>query len=221
MQTAIVRHERTADGSSTLISEALGVSYHSLHGAVQESQHVFIQAGLQEVAKQKSAIRLLEIGLGTGLNALLSWHYADQTQLKLDYTALEAFPISEHDVQSLDYSGFALPAKPDVIANLAWEIPHHLSEHFRFTKVLGTWPEYFGLAGFDLIYYDAFAPSAQPELWNEKALMACVNMLNQGGIWVTYCAKGEVRRTMQALGMQVERLPGPPFKRHMLRARKG
>lgn len=221
MQMAIVRHELTADGSSTLISEALGVSYHSLHGAVQESRHVFIQAGLEEVAKQKSSIRLLEIGLGTGLNALLSWQFANQNKLNLDYTALEAFPISEHDVQRLDYKGFSLPAKPDVIANLAWEIPQELSEYFRFTKVLGSWPEYQNSRSFDLIYYDAFAPNAQPELWNEKSLMACVNMLNKGGIWVTYCAKGEVRRTMQSLGMQVERLPGPPFKRHMLRARKG
>lgn len=221
MQSVPVRHERTADGSSTLIAEALGVSYHSLHGAVQESRHVFIEAGLQEVVKVKSSIRLLEVGLGTGLNALLSWQYADQNQIRLDYTAVEAFPISEQDAQSLDYSGFSLPAKPDGIAKLAWESPQKLSEYFQFTKVLCTWPDYHNAQGFDLIYYDAFAPNAQPELWDEQALKACVDLLNPGGIWVTYCAKGDVRRTMQALGMQVERIPGPPFKRHMLRARKG
>jgi tRNA U34 5-methylaminomethyl-2-thiouridine-forming methyltransferase MnmC len=220
MDRALVRHEITSDGSSTLFSETFGVSYHSVHGAVQESEHVFIDAGLKEAIKNKSSLRILEVGLGTGLNALLTWKYTTHNEFKVDYTALEAFPISLEDAMHLDYNAFSLPAKPDDLIRLSWEQPIALSERFTFTKVSAKWPDYDSLQGYDLIYYDAFAPNAQPEMWQTDALSRSVELLNTGGIWVSYCAKGDVRRTLEALGLLVERLPGPPFKRHMLRARK-
>lgn len=220
MDEAQVRHELTADGSSTLFSEAFGVSYHSVHGAVQESEHVFIEAGLKEAIKNKSHLRLLEVGLGTGLNALLTWKRLSELEVQIDYTALEAFPISLEDARLLNYDAFSLPAKPEDLIVLPWEQPIALSERLTFTKVRANWPDYQSSQGFDLIYYDAFAPNAQPELWQNEALSRSAQLLNQGGIWVSYCAKGDVRRMLQSLGLEVERLPGPPFKRHMLRARK-
>lgn len=212
---------RTADGSFTLRSERLQEQYHSRHGAVQESMHVFIEAGLRAV--QGREVRVLEVGLGTGLNALLSRIEAERADRALAYVALEPFPLAAEELRSLDHA--ALLLRPDLaedhVAMLTapestW---YGAGPHFRFQR-RSTPVQQFEDTGFDLIYFDAFGPATQPDMWTLPVFERMFRALPAGGVLVTYCAKGDVRRTMQAAGLQVERLAGPPGKREMLRAIK-
>ena len=213
---------RTADGSFTLRSEALGEQYHSVHGAVQESRHVFLAMGLDAIAG--SSVNLLEVGLGTGLNALLTWIAADGQHRGVHYTALEPYPLSREVLATMDHSAACDdPAKSEAVLDMLtvgeseWQ---RMSAHFSFrrsgTSVLALEDE----AAYDLVYFDAFGPDTQPELWTEEAFHRVHRAMRPGALLVTYCAKGAVRRAMQAAGLRVERLPGPPGKREMLRARK-
>lgn len=213
----------TADGSDTLFSAEMDESYHSVNGAAQESRHVYIDAGLRQV--RTKSIRIFEIGFGTGLNALLTWGEAQKSDLDIVYEAIEAFPVSMEQIQCLNY-GTLEPALPaEAFMNLhqsPWDKPVQLAEG-RFS-LLKRWGDFTSLKleeTYDLIYFDAFAPDKQPEMWEEAHFRKIINSLNDEGILVTYCAKGEVRRRLQRSGFQVERIPGPPGKREMLRARKG
>jgi tRNA U34 5-methylaminomethyl-2-thiouridine-forming methyltransferase MnmC len=211
---------QTEDGSATLINTQLNTTYHSTHGAIQESNHVFIENGLLSLIPFHQQLTILEIGFGTGLNAWLTW---EQTKLypalNVNYTGIEPYPISNELWSNLNYAPSSLHADFCKLHELTREavqlssrfnarVIHELFEHTHIQKR----PH--------LIYYDAFGPDDQPELWSEACLSKCAELLLPGGVWVSYCAKGDVRRSLQTSGLIVERLPGPPGKRHILRAVK-
>lgn len=213
----------TGDGSPTIFIPALNVTYHSRHGALQESRHVFIQEGLLPAvsASPASPLRILEMGFGTGLNALLSLLEANQRKISLHYTALELYPLSGEEAATLSYDDlFENPANRASYRDLhhcAWETDVQVSPHFTLCKRKISMTAFADDSGFDLIYYDAFAPSAQPELWTEEVFALLHNLSRPGALLVTYCSKGSVRRAMQVAGWMVEKRPGPPGKREMVR----
>jgi len=213
-----LRHVLSKDGSSTLFAPGFDEHYHSIHGAIQESLHVFLRAGLSQLEKKQIAI--LEMGFGTGLNALLTALHGAK---EIDYTSLEAYPVPAEMLQTLNYAeqiGGKAPELFSKIHQLPWEEKGAVLDHFSLKKVQVRLEDFETTDSFDLIYYDAFAPSAQAELWTEQIFLKLYAFLNPGGILVTYCAKGNVRRAMIASGFQVEKIPGPPGKREMLRARR-
>lgn len=218
----VAQHTLTSDGSSTLFSSVFNQHYHSIHGAIQESMHVFIQAGLQEVPQTKPSIRIFEMGFGTGLNALLT--YLNKASFSLHYVTIEAYPIQEEQISALNYA--SILSESDAAQLLQdlhdhpWGVAEAIREGFILEKHLITLQEYSPEEGFDLIYFDAFAPSAQPELWTDEIMARMSNFLREGGIFVTYSAKSSVRKALIQAGLQVEKIPGPPGKREMLRARK-
>lgn len=213
---------RTADGSLTLRSTVLDEHYHSVHGAVQESTHVFIKAGLEYAAKEH--VDVLEVGLGTGLNLLLTWVRCLEGKLTVDYTALEPFPLATEQLQALAHCDeLAWPGLHDPFMERMTspsEEWHAAFGGLRFKKLSMRAQELAVGAAFDVIYFDAFAPEKQPEMWTADVFQRMHRALRPGGVLVTYCAKGIVRRTMEAAGFTVERLQGPPGKREMLRATK-
>ena len=221
MQRHIVE---TADGSHSLFVPALDEHYHSTHGALQESRHVFLEAGLRAMAARKNNIAILEIGLGTGLNALLTALAAAEWQLDIDYCAIEAFPLAAAEIASLNYAtligGEMAATYWEGIHGAAWERETRVHPQFRLQKRAVTLQDFEMAIDVDLIYFDAFAPEKQPEMWSPEIFARMFAMLRPGGMLVTYCAKGSVRRAMQAAGFAVERIPGPPGKREMLRASK-
>ena len=204
---------KTADGSFTLFIPEVQETYHSTHGAVQESMHVFIENGLK--ACDKEMIRVLEVGLGTGLNAMLTLQHATQ---KIDYCALEPYPLSKEILNELATSGSDKFEMKFHASNVGEWIS--IQENFSFVRMEIGLEEFSSEEKFDVIYYDAFGPRVEPGLWTLERMQQCFNLLNEGGVFVTYCAKGEVRRNLQAAGFVVERLAGPPGKREMLRAKR-
>ena len=213
---------KTGDGSHTIYNTALNEHYHSVHGAVNESTHVFINAGLKEIVTHKKNISILEVGLGTGLNLLLtlSFFQSNREGLQIGYTALEPFPPGEEFINALNYTRFFDAAFFQQIHECDFNTQETLLAGFIFEKVNQKLQGIDFIKTFDLIYYDAFAPLVQPEMWNEDVFKKLFDCLNQDGILVTYCAKGEVKRTLKKVGFKVESLPGPPGKREMIRARK-
>lgn len=212
---------RTADGSPTLHLPEWDEHYHSVHGALQESLHVFIEAGLRHLPPT-NPLRILEMGFGTGLNALLTLLETREGYPEVVYTALEAFPLEPAEWEPLDYATSL--KSPDAAAAYAalhlapWESRARVTPHFHLCKRQMDFREFQDTGGYHLVYFDAFGARVQPELWTEKIFRAMFNALEPGGVLVTYAAKGSVRRAMQAAGFGVERLPGPPGKREMLRA---
>lgn len=210
----------TEDGSDTLYSASMHESYHSLNGAVQESLHVFIEAGLHPLNMKE--IRIFEVGFGTGLNALLTWMDAAQSKSCITYDAIEAFPVNEDITSALNYHSRGALLPDDAYRRLhatAWNEAVWLEKDiFSLRKIHGNFIDYALDSKYDLVFFDAFAPDKQPEMWQESMFEKLFEAMNPGGILVTYCAKGEVRRCMQRAGFRVERLPGPPGKREMLRA---
>jgi tRNA U34 5-methylaminomethyl-2-thiouridine-forming methyltransferase MnmC len=218
----------TKDGSHSIAIPEWRVSYHSVHGAIQESLHVFIEAGLRHWWNQHSPASrcvVFEMGLGTGLNALLTALEADQWQRRIMYETVEAFPLEMPIVEQLNYcDALQQPSWQSVFESLhtsEWNNPLSITNNFSFKKVHSTLIEFSTDQPVDIIYYDAFAPGAQPELWTEAVFTKLYNMLAPDGILVTYCSKGDVRRAMLAAGFSVEKIPGPPGKREMLQAFKG
>jgi tRNA U34 5-methylaminomethyl-2-thiouridine-forming methyltransferase MnmC len=214
---------RTADGSKTIQLTDWNEQYHSLHGAVQEAYHVFIEAGLRQFSGRELSI--LEVGFGTGLNALITLVEAPSLDLKLHYTALETAPVSEAEWRELGY-GSALDATGaalwyEELHKCPWEDSITLRGGFTITKRNTDLRQFVAPApSYDLIYFDAFGARVQPDLWTEDIFSRMFSALRPGGILVTYSAKGSVRRAMEAVGFRTERLPGPPGKREMLRASK-
>lgn len=213
---------KTLDGSDTLYSSEMNESYHSLNGAVQESRHIFIEAGLNQIERQN--IQVFEVGFGTGLNALLTWEEAHKRNLKVKYDAIELFPVADSMVKSLNYPVFRPDLPTDAFMRLhttAWNRQEMLEpDCFYLRKTQDNFTDFIVTDKYDLVYFDAFAPDKQPEMWDENLFLKIFNALNDKGILVTYCAKGEVRRRMLRCGFSVERIPGPPGKREMLRAKK-
>ena len=212
----------TADGSSTIHIPEWNEQYHSKHGAIQEAYHVFVKNGLSLFKNQE--ISILEIGFGTGLNCFITFLESKKYNLNVDYTGVEAYPISKDEIEALNYtselktedksSGFK------EIHESVWEERYEIHKDFHLTKQQKFFEDIDDENIFDLIYFDAFGARVQPELWTEDIFKKMYISLKQGGVLVTYAAKGSVRRAMQAVGFVVERLEGPPGKREMLRAIK-
>ncbi|MCD7933132.1 MAG: tRNA (5-methylaminomethyl-2-thiouridine)(34)-methyltransferase MnmD [Tannerellaceae bacterium] len=214
--------EVTADGSHTLFVPSMDEHYHSVNGAVQESEHVFIEAGFRQVKKQ--VVRVFEVGFGTGLNALLTLaEIATGEQKKVVYYTVEAYPLSIELAGQLNYTRQILDVTPEDYLSLhqaAWNVPVPVTPNFTLYKIEGDSNRIELPGNLDVVYFDAFAPDKQPDLWNQELFDRIYRQMNPGGIITTYCAKGVVRRMMQTAGFTMERLPGPPGKREMLRGRK-
>ena len=214
----------TEDGSHSLYSEEFQVSYHSKFGAIQETKHVFIEAGLKYKAVLKKELKVLDIGFGTGLNAFMTLLEAEKKGLQVDYTGVEAFPVDWDTAQKLNYPELTgHPEKQDDFHKLHgdnWGETIKYSDTFTGTKLKKKFQDLNFESQFDIIYFDAFAPGSQPELWEGDVMQIMHNALVKGGILVTYCAKGDVKRTLKAIGFEVEKLLGPPGKREMTRAIK-
>lgn len=214
----------TQDGSNSIYSEEFGVSYHSKYGAVQESRHVFIEAGLFYKAIEKKELSVLDIGFGTGLNAFLTFLEAERLVLKVDYTAVEAYPVSLEMAAALDFpmilkASDHAPAFEEMHRS-CWATKVYLRPHFVLEKIQATFESLDFIPRFDVVYYDAFAPATQPVLWEVPMMQKMYDALLPDGILVTYCAKGSFKRALKLAGFQVESLKGPPGKREMTRAHK-
>ncbi|MFD1314167.1 tRNA (5-methylaminomethyl-2-thiouridine)(34)-methyltransferase MnmD [Namhaeicola litoreus] len=213
----------TKDGSSSIYLPEWDEHYHSIHGAIQEAYHVFIKNGLT-LLENRGQIKLLEMGFGTGLNAFITLIEGERKKMDIDYTGLEAFPVSLEQVKQLNYVNLlkAKSRENDFIKMHEgnWEEKLMISELFHLTKRQQKFESFSEKNSYDLIYYDAFGARVQPELWTENVFKKMFEALKEGGILVTYAAKGSVRRAMLTSGFDVEKLPGPPGKREMLRAIK-
>lgn len=210
--------EQTDDGSKTLFVPGLNEHYHSTKGALTESQHVFIDMGMSRVDKDN--INILEIGFGTGLNAFLTLLKAKEAGKQVKYTTLELYPLSWDIVEELDYTGNPLFAR---IHKTGWGIPAKITEAFSLLKLKVDFTEYRfeSFLSFDVVYFDAFAPEKQPEMWSQPLFDYLYSIMAAGSVLTTYCAKGIIRRMLRHSGFEVERLAGPPGgKREILRATK-
>ncbi len=213
---------KTADGSDTLYVRNIDEHYHSTFGAVQESRHVFIEAGL--LTCQHSPLTIFEAGFGTGLNAWLTFLESSKKGLDIHYFSIEKYPLSDEIIESLNYSSY-LDDKTGTFSGMhkaPWNEEIKLSDHFILHKISGDLATFdFDLIPeLDLIFFDAFSPEKQPELWDLSIFNSLYAHTSWNGKLVTYCAKGSVRRALNHSGFVTERIPGPPGKREMLRATK-
>lgn len=221
----------TADGSKTIQIEEWNEQYHSIHGALQEARYVFIKQGLQhyrtfldqDFKDKHHKVSILEIGFGTGLNAFLTLTEAEDLNLNINYIGVEAYPVENTEISQLDYAQL-VDSKHRMyfqeLHQVSWGSLHEITTSFSLEKRQQYFDEISDENAFDLIYFDAFGERVQPELWKEEIFVKMYKALRPSGVLVTYAAIGEVRRAMTRLGFTVERLPGPPGKRHMLRATK-
>lgn len=211
----------TSDGSHSLLSAVFDVPYHSRHGALSETQHVFIDAGLK--SKQcYNQVSILEIGFGTGLNAYMSFLEGKSLDLSIYYETIEAYPVEMDIVHNLNFAEQLNAQKSQFLKlhELNWNYEHAFERKFTFQKKLTTFQDFTTSHSFDVIYFDAFAPNAQPKLWETGFLSKMYTLLNEDGVLVTYCAQGQFKRNLKAIGFSIEALPGPIGKREMTRARK-
>ncbi|WP_242921281.1 tRNA (5-methylaminomethyl-2-thiouridine)(34)-methyltransferase MnmD [Pontibacter liquoris] len=216
---------QTKDGSNTLYVPELNEHYHSVHGALQESQHVFIKHGLEHVLATKKDIKVLEVGFGTGLNAILTYPFALAQKAFIQYDSIEKFPLQNDVVAELGYNQAIL--NPELyeaflqMHHAPWNEPTSLIPYFTLQKIHETLEEFIAPASYyDIVYFDAFAPEKQPELWADAMFAKLYKAIRPGGVLVTYCAKGSFKRSLKAAGFTVEALPGPPGKREMTRGVK-
>lgn len=208
----------TADGSKTIYIESMDETYHSTHGAMQEAMHVFIRNGLDAYV-DGSEVRVFELGFGTGLNALLTFEEAEKRNLKVFYLGLEAYPVEEELWNKVDYAdilGGDAGSRFDQLHTSSWGEKNKLSEYFSLKKIEKRIQEFeIEKQSIDLIYFDAFGPRAQNEMWEITVLQKMYDMLKLNGMLVTYCAQGQFKRDLKSLGFTVECVPGPPGKREM------
>lgn len=210
------------DGSHTLKLKGVDEHYHSTHGAIEESEYVYIQSGLQ-LFKEKQEVSILEVGFGTGANALLSERWGKENKVEIEYSGLELFPLPAELLNELNYpemlGGEALNVFKAIHA-APWGQMIAITSHFSLMKLEMDVLDLDRIDAFDLVFFDAFGPQTQPELWTTDVFQKVFNACKRGAVLVTYCAKGQVRRDLQSVGFSLERLPGPPAKRHILRAQK-
>ncbi len=210
------------DGSHTLKSKKFEVTYHSIHGAITESNVVFIDAGLAYSALNKpTRISVFEMGFGSGLNALLSFMWATNNNVNLQYHTIEAFPVSVTTAEQLNYPNIL--GNDDIFRKLhtcPWNTEITLSSDFIFTKYLLDAETAVIPHLYNVIFFDAFSPATQPNLWETPFLKKMFDLLLPNGILVSYCAQGAFKRNLRSVGFRVESLPGPPGKREMTRAVK-
>jgi tRNA U34 5-methylaminomethyl-2-thiouridine-forming methyltransferase MnmC len=209
----------TEDGSHTLYADKLDEPYHSTNGALQESMHVFIEQGLY--AKAKPGLRILELGFGTGLNAILTMRYANQANLEIHYHAVEKYPLEKAEYSQLNFEQ-VIEGVPEGCLNLMhdaeWETTVRLSDRFTLYKEEADFRSMNPPGHYDLVYFDAFSPDKQPELWSADVFSTIQKSTRRGAVLVTYSSKGLVRRTLISCGFTVEKIPGPPGKIEMIRA---
>lgn len=212
----------TADGSKTIQIKDWEEQYHSKHGAIQEAYHVFIHSGLDLFSNQN--IDILEIGFGTGLNALITLLESKKRNLTVSYTGVEAYPVSLEELNQLNYlqelDAGAKKEEFQIMHSSIWGGEVEITPEFRLLKKQIDFKDIDDVASYDLVYFDAFGARVQPELWTVTIFNIMYKAMRKGSFLVTYAAKGSVRRAMQEVGFLVERLPGPPGKREMLRAKK-
>ena len=219
----------TNDGSHSLALSGTTATYHSHHGALSESMHVFIEKGLKIAPAENGHLNILEVGMGTGLNVLLTYLYLPET-LKLNYHALELYPVDAGIIEQINY--------PEVLQNYAqfdpertkeifqkihqWQDgkPFPLDDHFNLTVWQKSIIDWMPREQLQLVYYDAFAPSHQPEMWSTEIFSKIYDSITPGGILVTFCAQGAFKRNLKAAGFDVESIDGPPGKREMTRGVK-
>jgi tRNA U34 5-methylaminomethyl-2-thiouridine-forming methyltransferase MnmC len=216
----------TEDGSHSFFSEQFGVAYHSTHGAIQETQHIFIESALRYFTQKNSVdkIKILDIGFGTGLNVFMTFLEGKNHKLDIDLTTVEAYPLSISTVEQLNYAQLLnVPQFDHVLKQLhalSWEKKHAISDAFLFQKLLLDFKKIDFEDAFDIIYYDAFSPESQPELWESDMLQRMYDALKMDGIMTTYCAKGSFKRALKSVGFIVENIAGPRGKREITRAFK-
>lgn len=211
----------TADGSSTLFVEELDENYHSVNGAITESMHVFIERGLRQCKQPELAI--LEIGFGTGLNCVLSFKELPAAVEKVYYDSIELYPVTNEEFEQLNYADFLDVDIRDIYRDMFladWDETVAITDNFYLRKIHANLLDAEFEQKYDLVYFDAFAPNKQPELWTIDVFQKMYDCMKKGAWLTTYCAKGEVRRNMQSVGFTVTRTDGPPCKREMLIAQK-
>jgi tRNA U34 5-methylaminomethyl-2-thiouridine-forming methyltransferase MnmC len=215
-----VSFKLTEDGSHTLYLAGIDETYHSIHGAINESRHVFINAGLSRFVGKKE-LSVLEVGFGTGLNALLTAQFAKENNINIHYTTVEKFPLNQEVYCLLNY-GHILEDNNlfNEIHSCSWNVENEITANFKLQKMKHDLKNLSLCRKFDCIYFDAFSPEKQPDLWTKEIFEKLFACISEGGILTTYCAKGAVRRTMQSVGFNVERIPGPEGKREIIRAIK-
>ncbi len=214
----------TDDGSHSYFVPEVGENYHSSYGAIQESRHIFIESGLCNINRKE--IRIFEMGFGSGLNALLAWDYTRSKNIKLEYESIELFPISPQEASLINYPDKLNIRRDDFAAlhECEWDKWHEISSGFTFIKkhidlltyIKGDLPT----KAFDMVFFDAFSPEAQPELWKTPIFKFLFEAMNPDGILTSYSVRGEFRRSLLSVGFRVEKVPGPPGKRHITRAFK-
>ena len=216
----------TGDGSTSFFHPELDETYHSRHGAIQEAVHVFIKTGLEYAIEENKLkeISIFEMGFGTGLNCLLTQIWSSKHSFTINYSGIENTVLSNEQIGNCNYVEQLNDENAseifDKIHASVWNNKVDISAHFKLTKIESDIENFSDSEKFDLLYFDAFGPRVQPFLWEILVLQKMYELLNPGGVFVTYCAKGSVRRSLVEIGFEVERLPGPPGKREMLRARK-
>jgi tRNA U34 5-methylaminomethyl-2-thiouridine-forming methyltransferase MnmC len=216
----------TEDGSHTLIVPELKETYHSTHGAIRESDHVFIREGLQyySIEKQITGIKIFEVGFGTGLNTLLTALFAEKQNLIVTYETIEAFPLEEGILMELNYlSQLDNGAANDIFTKMhasKWNELVQVSKYLKLRKIHTEIQVHQLSAAYDICYFDAFAPSKQPEMWELNVLEKIHDAMKSGGVFVTYCAQGQLKRNLRNIGFEVFTLEGPPGKKEMIRAIK-
>jgi tRNA U34 5-methylaminomethyl-2-thiouridine-forming methyltransferase MnmC len=247
----------TSDGSKTIQIVDWNEQYHSIHGAIQEANHVFLKHGLlflcddlisksdalgsepqiesdwqnerlpaEQVTRRSTTnqnLSILEIGFGTGLNAFLTLIEAEKLNKTINYTGIEAYPVSLDEIEQLNYVALISENHADIFKkmhNVSWNALHQITSYFQLEKQQKRFQDIEIKEAFDIVYFDAFGARVQPDLWTEDIFKIMFEALKINGVLVTYSAKGSVRRAMQTVGFTVERLPGPPGKREMLRATK-
>jgi tRNA U34 5-methylaminomethyl-2-thiouridine-forming methyltransferase MnmC len=212
----------TSDGSTTIHLPEWNENYHSKHGAIQEAKHVFIQHGL--ALFEGKTVSILEIGFGTGLNAFISYLEAKTLKSHIDYVGVEAYPISQDEILSMNYvkelNAVSESSVFEKMHSIPWEEKNAISNEFVLTKRQQFFDAITDLEAYDLIYFDAFGYRVQPELWSTDIFRKMYNALKPKGVLVTYAARGVVKRSMMEVGFTVEKLAGPPGKREMFRAFK-
>jgi tRNA U34 5-methylaminomethyl-2-thiouridine-forming methyltransferase MnmC len=213
----------TEDGSQTVYLPEMDEHYHSVHGAISESLHVYIEQGL--LFSGRKTLSILEIGFGTGLNAYLTYCFAQKENFDIDYFSLEKYPLTEKEYGLLNYPKIIFPEHAltfNQLHDAEWNKTIQISNNFRVNKIQAdlTTYQFDNIQPFDLVFFDAFAPGKQPEMWTEEVLHKVAASVKKEGILVTYCAKGSVRRTLSDAGFVMERIPGPKGKKEILRGKK-
>ncbi len=210
---------KTDDNSSSIFIPELNENYHSTHGAIQESNHIYIKNGFEQI--KNNHINIFEVGFGTGLNTILTYINSKELNKTVNYYAVEKYPLNQQEIDTLNYNGTIINKEVyDLINSNIWNSKIIIDKNFSLIKYKADIKTFETDINFDLVYFDAFAPDVQPKLWSKEIFNNIYNQINIGGILVTYSVKGEVKRLLKSIGFKVEIIDGPPGKRHMLRAIK-